>query len=196
MNETKNTTHYSILDQAGNRVSATLSINYPFGSGFVPEKTGVLLNNEMDDFAIQPGVANLYGLIGGQANAIAPGKRMLSSMSPSFIESEDFIALVGTPGGSRIITMVAQAIIALQAGLNAEQTVAKKRIHHQYLPDRVQLEPGALPRQQMMALSQLGHELEVLDRPFGNMQIVVYDRNKQQTTAASDPRGVGLSMVD
>jgi len=100
------TTHLSILDREGNRVAATLSINYTFGSGFVPPGTGVLLNDEMDDFSAQPGAPNLYGLVGGEANAIAPGKRMLSSMTPTFVESERGVAILDTPGGSRIITMV------------------------------------------------------------------------------------------
>jgi gamma-glutamyltranspeptidase/glutathione hydrolase len=110
------TTHFSVLDQDGNRVAATLSINYPFGSGFVPPGTGVLLNDEMDDFSAQPGTPNAYGLIGGTANAIAPGKRMLSSMSPTFMESDDHVVILGTPGGSRIITMVLQGILAAASG--------------------------------------------------------------------------------
>ena len=102
----QNTTHFSILDQQGNHVAATLSINYYFGSGFVAQGTGVLLNNEMDDFAIQPGHANLWGLVGSEANAIEPGKRMLSSMSPTFLFDGQRTAILGTPGGSRIISMV------------------------------------------------------------------------------------------
>jgi len=109
------TTHFSILDREGNRVAATLSINYPFESGFVPPGTGVLLNDEMDDFSAQPGVPNVYGLVGGEANAIAPGKRMLSSMTPTFAESERGLAILGTPGGSRIITMVLRGLLSLDA---------------------------------------------------------------------------------
>jgi gamma-glutamyltranspeptidase/glutathione hydrolase len=102
----QDTTHFSVIDHEGNRVAATLSINYPFGSGIVPAGTGVILNDEMDDFSSKPGVPNVYGLVGAQANAIEPGKRMLSSMSPTFLETEDRIAVLGTPGGSRIISMV------------------------------------------------------------------------------------------
>jgi len=127
----KHTTHFSILDTAGNRVAATLSINYPFGSGFMPPGTGVLLNDEMDDFSVKPGVPNVYGLIGAEANAIAPGKRMLSSMSPTFIETEQGVAILGTPGGSRIITMVLHGILAYTEGMTAKEIVSLPRYHHQ-----------------------------------------------------------------
>jgi len=124
------TTHFSILDGAGNRVAATLSINYPFGSGFVPPGTGVLLNDQMDDFSARPGTPNAYGLVGGEANAIAPGKRMLSSMTPTFVESERGLASLGTPGGSRIITMVLQGLLALDVGEAPAAWVAQPRFHH------------------------------------------------------------------
>ncbi len=107
----QDTSHFSIIDNEGNRVAATLSINYPFGSGFVSRGTGITLNNEMDDFVSKPGVANAYGLVGGVANSIESGKRPLSSMSPTFVEGDDFVAVVGTPGGSRIITMVLLALL-------------------------------------------------------------------------------------
>lgn len=189
--EGRDTTHFSILDREGNRVAATLSINYPFGSGFVPPGTGVLLNDEMDDFAAQPGVPNAYGLVGGEANAIAPGKRMLSSMSPSFLESEDGIAILGTPGGSRIITMVLQAILAAVAGAPPADWVGRPRIHHQYLPDRIEAEPGALSPSEQEALRALGHRIELRDRRFGNMQVVFWNRRAGKVEAASDPRGIG-----
>ncbi len=194
------TTHFSILDAAGNRVAATLSINYPFGSGFVPPGTGVLLNDEMDDFAAQPGVPNAYGLIGGQANAIAPGKRMLSSMSPTFIESDDHVVILGTPGGSRIITMVLHGILAA-TGLNpdpgdgAADWVAAPRFHHQYLPDEILLEPDALSPDVRERLRQRGHALETADRPYGNMQLIHWDRAAGRVEAASDPRGIGAAAV-
>ena len=190
------TTHYSILDKHGNRVSATLSINYPFGSGFVPPGTGVLLNDEMDDFSIHPGKPNVYGLIGAKANAIEPGKRMLSSMSPSFIETENKLALIGTPGGSRIITMVLQAVISLHEGLDAEAIVNRPRIHHQYFPDQVQLEPGLLTQKEKDILEGIGHKLKILQQPFGNMQIIMQDKQTGKVTAASDPRGIGNNIVD
>lgn len=193
--EGMDTTHFSILDRAGNRVAATLSINYPFGSGFVAPGTGVLLNDEMDDFSAQPGVPNAYGLIGGEANAIAPGKRMLSSMTPTFIESERGLAILGTPGGSRIITMVLNALLALDGGQGLEALVANPRIHHQYLPDRVQHEPGALSAAERQALTALGHHLEEVPAGFGNMQALYWDRTRNEIQAASDPRGMGAAQV-
>jgi gamma-glutamyltranspeptidase/glutathione hydrolase len=189
------TTHFSILDREGNRVAATLSLNYPFGSGFVPPGTGVLLNDEMDDFAAQPGVANAYGLIGGTANAIAPGKRMLSSMSPTFLESPDRLVILGTPGGSRIITRVLQAVLSAVDGQPLADWIAQPRIHHQYLPDRVEFEPDALGASERQALAAMGHRLEPLERPFGDMQAVVWDRAAGRVEAASDPRGSGLAEV-
>ena len=194
--ESDNTTHYSIIDSQGNRVSATLSINYPFGSGFVVPGTGVLLNNEMDDFSLRPGIPNAYGLTGGEANAIASGKRMLSSMSPTFVEGQDRLMIIGTPGGSRIITMVLQGILAMYQGMDAAAIVSKPRIHHQYLPDVVQFEPGALKDRQQDELTASGHRLKQLDRPFGNMQLILHDKASGQTSAASDPRGIGVSIVD
>ncbi|HEB66533.1 MAG TPA: gamma-glutamyltransferase, partial [Gammaproteobacteria bacterium] len=188
------TTHFSILDREGNRVAATLSINYPFGSGFVAPGTGVLLNDEMDDFSAKPGVPNVYGLVGAEANAIAPGKRMLSSMTPTFIESDRTLALFGTPGGSRIITMVLLGILSLEEGAGAGEVVARPRFHHQYLPDVIQYEPGAIGADVRTRLEAIGHRLAEKD-PWGNMQIVVQDRNTGGMTAASDPRGEGQAQV-
>mgnify|MGYP000564935456 CR=1 FL=1 len=112
------------------------------GNGWVAGGTGVLLNDEMDDFSIKPGNANVYGLIGNSANAIAPGKRMLSSMSPTFVESAERLVILGTPGGSRIITMVLNGILAAIDGAGAEALVSAPRFHHQYLPDRIDAESG------------------------------------------------------
>jgi len=193
--EGQETTHFSILDGEGNRVAATLSVNYPFGSGFVPPGTGVLLNDEMDDFSAQPGVPNVYGLVGGEANAIAPGKRMLSSMSPTFLESDRGLAILGTPGGSRIITMVLQGILAAVEGVPVSDWVARPRIHHQFLPDRIQLEPGALSPQDQAGLAAMGHTLAPLDRPFGNMQAIHWDTLTNTVQAASDPRGIGSAQL-
>lgn len=192
--EGRDTTHFSILDREGNRVAATLSINYPFGSGFMPPGTGVLLNDEMDDFSMRPGVPNVYGLIGGEANAIAPGKRMLSSMSPSFVESERGVAMLGTPGGSRIISMVLHAVLA-QAEGGPDEWVALPRVHHQYLPDRIEFEPGALDEVTQQALREKGHVLHPLQRTYGNMQAVYWDIAGNHVRAASDPRGIGSAEV-
>jgi gamma-glutamyltranspeptidase/glutathione hydrolase len=193
--EGSDTTHFSILDRDGNRVAATLSINYPFGSGFVAGDTGVLLNDEMDDFSIKPGAANVYGLLGGGANAIAPGKRMLSSMSPTFVESAGRLVILGTPGGSRIITMVLQGVLAAIEGADAEQLVTAPRIHHQYLPDRIDAEPGALDPRTRSALEHRGHAVVEGEDRYGNMQVVIWDRRQDRVTAASDPRGVGKAAV-
>jgi gamma-glutamyltranspeptidase/glutathione hydrolase len=189
------TTHFSIVDEAGNRVAATLSINYPFGSGFVPPGTGVLLNDEMDDFSAKPGIPNVYGLVGAEANAIAPGKRMLSSMSPTFLETPDRIAVVGTPGGSRIISMVIQAALAFHQGASADEMVSRGRIHHQYLPDRVQYEPDALSPKEIIRLHLKGHTLKPHGRTWGNMHAVVIDKTNGSLSAASDPRGEGKAAV-
>jgi gamma-glutamyltranspeptidase/glutathione hydrolase len=193
--EGRDTTHFSILDWDGNRVAATLSINYPFGSGFVPPGTGVLLNDEMDDFSSLPGAPNAYGLVGGEANAIAPGKRMLSSMSPTFLESDDQVVLLGTPGGSRIITMVLHAILAAIDGGEPADWVAAPRWHHQYLPDRILFEPNAFTAAEQEALRAKGHRLEATGDTYGNMQLILWDRAAQRVQAASDPRGIGEAKV-
>lgn len=189
------TTHFSILDKHGNRVAATLSVNYPFGSGFVAAGTGVLLNDEMDDFSVKPGIPNVYGLVGAEANAIEPGKRMLSSMSPTFIESDDKLAVIGTPGGSRIITMLLHGILATIEGKTAEQVVNEARYHHQYLPDVIQYEPKTFDAKTIKILEQLGHKLKPLENTYGNMQVVIWDKKENKVTAASDARGEGMATV-
>ena len=192
----RDTTHFSILDAEGNRVAATLSINYPFGSGLVAAGTGVLLNDEMDDFSAKPGVPNVYGLVGAAANAIAPGKRMLSSMTPTFVETPRGVAVLGTPGGSRIITMVLLAVLEIaQDEYDPKVWVSRKRYHHQYLPDRIELEPGALKPAIRAELQRRGHELVERNHSWGNMQAVFWDRRRHQVLAASDPRGIGRAVV-
>lgn len=193
--EGRDTTHFSVLDADGNRVAATLSINYPFGSGFVPPTTGVLLNDEMDDFSTQPGVPSVYGLVGGEAKAIAPGKRMLSSMSPTFAATEDQLVILGTPGGSRIITMVLQGILAAIQGGDPQDWVAAPRFHHQYLPDQIRFEAAAFDDALQHQLSERGHHLAPADQRYGNMQLIVWDRTSGIVQAASDPRGIGKASV-
>jgi gamma-glutamyltranspeptidase/glutathione hydrolase len=193
-----NTTHFSILDHQGNRVAATLSLNFPFGSCFMAPGTGVILNDEMDDFSAKPGVPNVYGLVGAQANAIAPGKRPLSSMSPTFVETGDKIAILGTPGGSRIITMVLHGALGVLAGDNAEQIVSAPRFHHQYLPDRISREAGAISEDEETELALMGHILEPQPddtRTYGNMQLLIWDMSNNQVQAASDPRGSGTART-
>lgn len=189
------TSHFSVVDNVGNRVAATLSINYPFGAAFVAPGTGVLLNDEMDDFSSKPGEPNVYGLVGAEANAIEPGKRMLSSMSPTFLETNDRIAVLGTPGGSRIISMVLQSALAFEQGATAEEMVGKPRIHHQYLPDQIQYEADALTASEVVRLFIKGHKLEKRDGTWGNMQAIVIDKHSGTVTAASDPRVEGEAQT-
>ena len=193
--EGNDTTHFSILDAEGNYVAATLSINYLFGSSFVAPDTGILLNNEMDDFSIQPGHANLWGLVGNEANAIEPGKRMLSSMSPTFLHHKDRTAILGTPGGSRIISMVLLASLAFEAGAGAETMVALPRYHHQFLPDEIQFETDAFNSAIQTGLTNLGHTLKPQSRNYGNMQVIIIDKSENKISAASDPRGIGNALV-
>jgi gamma-glutamyltranspeptidase/glutathione hydrolase len=185
------TTHFSIIDADGNRVAATLSVNGPFGSGFVAGNTGVLLNNHMDDFVLVPGVPNLYKLVGSRANAIEPGKRPLSSMSPTFVEDERGVLVLGTPGGSRIISMVLQGILDYvdQPQIDLARLVGAPRFHHQYLPDRIEIEPGSFPYDWIEALKAKGHAVEPGRRKWGNMQAVFFDRKTGRVESASDPRG-------
>jgi len=190
------TTHFSVLDGDGNRVAGTLSINYPFGACVVPPGTGVLLNDEMDDFSVKSGVPNLYGLTGGQANAIAPGKRPLSSMSPTFVESKYGVAILGTPGGSRIITMVLLAILDFADGHMPASWVSLPRFHQQDYPDVVQYEKGAFDARTLQRLAAKGHTLEAYDSTWGNMQAIYLDKRINRVLAASDPRGVGSAVVE
>lgn len=185
------TTHFSILDGEGNRVAATLSINYPFGTGIIAGDTGVLLNNELDDFALKPRTPNVYGLVGDEANKLEPGKRPLSSMTPTFLETGDKVAILGTPGGSRIISMVLLAALEFQRGGLPRDWVAAPRFHHQFLPDEIQHEPGALGVAEQAGLQQLGHALNDIGRQYGDMQAILWHRPTNLVFAASDPRGEG-----
>lgn len=190
------TSHFSIIDREGNRVAATVSINYAFGSGFMPGGTGVLLNNEMDDFVVKPGGANVYGLTGGAANTIAPGKRPLSSMTPTFLETQDRVAILGTPGGSRIINMLLLATLEFAHGRGGVRDwVALPRFHHQYSPDVIEYEPAAFDSDDIAELERRGHRLKPKPDGFGNMQAVLWDKRNQRVEAASDPRGEGVATV-
>ena len=193
--EGTNTTHFSIIDDEGNRVAATLSINFPFGSGFVAPETGVLLNDEMDDFASLPGAMNGYGLVGGVANAIAPGKRMLSSMAPTFLENDSSIAVLGTPGGSRIISMVLLAALDFAKGNGPDSWVQIPRFHHQFMPDVIEYEKGAMTDSEIKGLTAMGHQLKEARYPYGNMQAVLLNKTTKSLTAASDKRGGGRAVV-
>jgi len=194
--EGANTTHFSVIDRDGNRVAATLSLNTPFGSGFMPPGTGVVLNNEMDDFAVKPDVPNNYGLVGSGANAIAPGKRPLSSMTPTFLENDDAVVVLGTPGGSRIISMVLLATLEFAHGHGGPmEWVSLPRFHHQYLPDIVAHEPRAFDDAETQTLEQRGYWLEAVRGGYGNMQVVTWYKKTGRVEAVSDPRGEGLAQV-
>jgi gamma-glutamyltranspeptidase/glutathione hydrolase len=189
------TTHFSILDADGNRVAATLSINLGFGSGYVAPGTGVLLNDEMDDFAASATASNAYGLIGSQANLVAPRKRPLSTMTPTFVDGPNGVLILGTPGGSRIATMVLLGLLNFVEGADAQAIVSAPRFHHQYLPDVVQYEPGAFSDAEVERLTALGHTLKRLDGPYGNLQAVLWRPADDRLEAAADPRGVGSGEV-
>ncbi len=189
------TTHFSIVDAQGNMVAATLSVNYPFGSGLIADGTGVVLNDEMDDFSASPGVPNAWGLLGSEANAIAPGKRMLSSMTPTFVHAPDRTLVTGTPGGSWIITMNLLGILEFLDGGDAQAIVSRPRFHHQYNPDVIRYEENAFSAATIEALMQKGHQLKVYPWRTGNMHSITIDQQSGKLDAASDPRGEGLSIV-
>jgi gamma-glutamyltranspeptidase/glutathione hydrolase len=195
--EDDETTHFSIIDAAGNRVSTTQTVNLLYGSGMVAPGTGVLLNNEMDDFALRPGTPNAFGVMGFAANAPAAGKRMLSSMTPSFIESKDKLAVIGAPGGSRIITEVLLGILGYDAGLGAQAVAALPRIHHQWMPDVISAEKGTLDAQTVTALEAMGHKVNAGENTWGNLQTVSWDKRSNVLEAGTDPRNpVGKGAVE
>lgn len=188
------TTHFSVLDREGNRVGGTITLNAWFGSGLVVPGTGILLNNQMDDFAIKPGTPNLYQLVGAEANAVAPGKRMLSSMAPTFLESERGVAILGSPGGSVIPTLVLLGTLNWMKGADAVEIVTARRFHHQYQPDIVTVEDGALTDAEREALAQRGHQFRPWPATIGNMHAVTWDYSGK-VAAGSDPRRAGKGIV-
>lgn len=190
------TTHFAVIDKFGNRVAVTQSINFWFGSAFVPKGTGILLNNEMDDFSIKPGTENAYGLIGYDANAIEPGKRMLSSMTPTFLESDRGFVILGTPGGSRIISMILLSALDWVNGGDAKSMVSLPRFHHQYHPDYVLYEEGALTQNEISKLESMGHRLKKSKRNYGNMQVIEWNQKNRKLQTASDPRGKEKSLTN
>ncbi|MDF9753940.1 gamma-glutamyltransferase [Pseudomonas hunanensis] len=193
--EGDHTTHFAVIDGDGNAVSATLSVNLPFGAAFSVPGTGVVLNNEMDDFAADPAGSNSYGLAGSQANAVAAGKRPLSSMSPTFIESPSQFATFGTPGGSRIPSMVLLSVLGFLEGRPVAEWPATPRYHHQYLPDVVEHEPGTFSARQKAELEGRGYRLKDVGRQYGNQQVLYWDKAGGTVEAASDPRGVGRAAI-
>ena len=194
--EDDETTHFSIIDTDGNIVSATQTVNLLYGSGMIAPGTGVLLNNEMDDFALRPGTPNAFGVMGYDANAVEPGKRMLSSMTPTYIDSPDKLAVLGAPGGSRIITEVLIGVLGYDAGMTAQQVAAEPRIHHQWMPDVISAEPGALDAETVKALNKMGHIVNAGEGTWGNLQTVAWDKRTGELSGGTDPRNpVGEAEV-
>ncbi|MBI4124313.1 MAG: gamma-glutamyltransferase [Deltaproteobacteria bacterium] len=194
LNESDSTTHFSIVDQAGNAAASTQTINTLFGSGLAAEGTGIVLNNEMDDFSVQAGVPNSFGLIGSEANAIAPGKVPLSSMSPTFVFDSDgrLFLVLGSPGGPKIITAVLNTILnMIDFKATPLQAVAAKRMHHQWLPDQLMVEPGLYPEEVVEKLTQMGHAVE--ETPNASLVMLVA-RTKEGWVGVADPRGAGVPM--
>ncbi|MAT90326.1 MAG: gamma-glutamyltransferase [Flavobacteriaceae bacterium] len=167
MTESMETTHYSIVDAFGNAIAVTTTLNGAYGSKLYAKELGFFLNNEMDDFSAKPGEPNMFGLIGGEANAIAPQKRMLSSMTPTLIEKEgEFWMSVGTPGGSTIITSVLQTILNVyEHDMTMQEAVNAPRFHHQWLPDIVMFEPDSFSEETLDSLSQKGYSIDVNNAP-------------------------------
>ena len=205
--EDEETTHFSIIDAEGNRVAGTQTVNLLYGSGLIPPGTGVLLNNEMDDFALKPGTPNAFGVMGYDANAPKPGKRMLSSMTPTFMQSPDKVVVIGTPGGSRIITMVLLGILGYDAGLDAQAVAALPRYHHQWMPDVIDAESGAFTPAVAQSLRGMGHALKLpgdeaeggrgSSHVWGNLQTVEWDLRGNVLRGGSDPRNpVGKAAVE
>ncbi len=192
MTESEETTHYSVVDAGGNAVAVTTTLNGSYGSYVVVGGSGFLMNNEMDDFSVKPGVANMYGLTGGEANAIVPGKRMLSSMSPTIVvrDGETWLVL-GSPGGSTIITTVAQVMMnIIDFGMEPLEAVAAPRYHHQWSPDLVYHEENAFTADERAGLERKGHELRRRP-PIGDVQLIMKDGTS--LVGISDTRRGGLS---
>jgi len=187
--EHEETTHFSIVDKEGNAVSITTTLNGSYGSRVVVGEAGFLLNNEMDDFSIKPGVPNMYGLLGGEANKIEPGKRMLSSMTPTILEKDgELFMVVGTPGGSTIITSVFQTIInVIDFGMDMQEAVSAPRFHHQWLPDRVDVEKEAISEATRKRLEQKGYRFKERS-PIGRVDAIVIGPDGSLQGGA-DPRG-------
>ena len=189
--ESEETTHYSIVDQDGNAVSVTTTLNGAFGSKLYSEELGFFFNNEMDDFSAKAGVPNMFGLIGAEANSIEPGKRMLSSMTPTIVEKEGKLwMVVGTPGGSTIITAVAQTILnAYEHGLSMQDAVNAPRFHHQWLPDTVVFEPEGFSKSTLATLKEKGYLInEERSRIIGKVDAIRVLKSGQ-LEAGADPRG-------
>jgi gamma-glutamyltranspeptidase/glutathione hydrolase len=193
--ESTQTTHYSVVDAAGNAVAVTTTLNGGYGNGQMVPGAGFLLNNEMDDFSAKPGTPNMFGLVGGQANAIAPGKRMLSSMTPTILVRDGRAWFVtGSPGGSRIITTVLQTVLnVVDFGMDAQEAVDAPRFHHQWVPDRIDVERRGFPADVLDRLRALGHVVaETSD--MGDVHAILVKPDTSLRTGAADPRMDGLAL--
>ena len=188
------TSHLTVVDENRLVISITFTINYPFGSGIVAKGTGVLLNDEMDDFAIAPGVPNAYGLVGGKANSVQPLKTPLSSMTPFVVTHDEKLTMAGgSPGGSTIITTSLQLILnALVYDMNAAQAIHAPKIHHQWLPDHTDVEPFGLDAATKKELERRGHTLKNRD-PWGNANLII-QRKDGRLEGCADPRAEGEAM--
>jgi len=193
--ESDQTTHYSVVDAEGLAVATTTTLNGGFGNGQVVAGAGFLLNNEMDDFSAKPGSPNMFGLIGGRANEIAPHKRMLSSMTPTIVTKDDRTFLVlGSPGGSRIITTVLQVVLnVIDHGMNVQEAVDAPRFHHQWLPEEVRLERRGFPSDVIRALEARGHKV-VVGYNMGDVHAIMIDPKTGMRLGASDPRLDGRTV--
>jgi gamma-glutamyltranspeptidase/glutathione hydrolase len=194
--EGDHTTHFAIIDTDGNIVSATQTVNLAYGSGMIVGGAGFLLNDEMDDFALRPGTPNAYGVMGYDANAVAPGRRMLSSMTPTIVFGKDKTVALGAKGGSRIITAVLLGILGIEQGMDASQIVVPLRYHQQYLPDTIIEEPNALSADTTKALEAMGYTFTTNTSITVLMHAVDWDRAKNVMHAGADPRNPpGAGMV-
>jgi gamma-glutamyltranspeptidase/glutathione hydrolase len=187
--ESQDTTHYSVVDDQGNAVAVTTTLNDGFGSHVTAGSLGFLLNDEMDDFAIKQGAPNMFGLIQGPADAIAPGKRPLSAMTPTIVlENGKLRYVLGSPGGARIITTVANIFLsAAEGGLNIQQAVDAPRFHHQYLPDKLYLEPGFTPAA-IAGLRAQGYNLVLPDHRWSNGECIAIDPETGELLGGQDHR--------
>jgi gamma-glutamyltranspeptidase / glutathione hydrolase len=194
-----NTTEISVLDRAGNAVALTTTVNFGFGSCLVARGTGLLLNDQMDDFSTQPGVPNVYGLVYGETNAVAPGKIPVSSMAPTLVFQKDrperVLLVVGGSGGAFIPTGILQVVTnVLDARMNLPVALAAGRVHHQWLPDVVMVTPDGLDPATRAALESMGHTVKVSESPLGDVEAVMEDPDTGLRTGASDPRGEGTAL--
>ncbi len=190
MTESTETTHFSIVDKEGNAIAITTTLNGSMGSKVMVKGAGFLLNNEMDDFSIKPGEPNMFGLVGNKGNAIAPGKRMLSSMTPTLVEKDgELKMLLGAPGGATIITSVFQAILnVIDHGMSMQAAVNATRVHHQWLPDVLQIEEGRLPDQTIKRLKRMGHQFK-LSETIGRMDCILILNDSTLEGASDYTRG-------